>query len=212
MKTLLSLLAASLTALALQAAGTGRPIPLSDSKTFRGWNGDTNKTWRVEDGAFVGGSLKAQVPQNEFLCTARSYTNFVLRLKFKLIGSEGFVNAGIQVRSQRVANPPNEVSGYQIDMGDPEWWGCIYDESRRNKVIAKSNIAEVNKVLKRNDWNEYNIRGEGKRLRVWLNGYQTADYTEPEDSIPQHGLIGLQIHGGAKAEAWYKEITLEELP
>ena len=101
---------------------------------------------------------------------------------------------------------------YQADLGDPEWWGCLYDESRRNQVMAKSNIAEVNKVLKRGDWNEYEIRCEGKRIRLAINGQQAVDYTEPDDSIPQFGRIGLQIHGGGQAEASYKEITVKELP
>ena len=65
----------------LVAAG-GQTQPLADGKTFDGWEGDTEKTWRIEDGAFVGGSLKEKVPRNEFLRTKRSYTNFVLRVKF----------------------------------------------------------------------------------------------------------------------------------
>ena len=190
----------------------GSPIALFDGKTFAGWEGDTNKTWRIEEGALVGGSLAATVPRNEFICTTRSFTNFTLRLKFKLTGISGFINGGVQVRSKHIKNPPYELSGYQADMGDPEWWGCLYDESRRNKVLAKSNIAEVNKVLKRDAWNEYEIRCEGKRIRVSLNGYQTVDYTEPDQQIEQFGIIGLQIHGGAKAEASYKSITVEELP
>ena len=194
------------------AAEKSKSIPLFDGKTFKGWEGDTNKTWRILDGAFVGGSLDEKVPRNEFVATTRSYTNFVLRLKFKLVGSDGFINGGVQIRSERTKNPPNEMAGYQVDMGDPEWWGCVYDESRRNKVVAKSDIAAINKVLKRQDWNEYVIRVEGKRIRAWINAAQTVDYTEPEDAIPQHGLIGLQIHGGGKAEAWYKDITIEELP
>jgi len=152
------------------------------------------------------------VPHNEFICTERAFTNFVLRLKFKLTGTSGFINGGVQVRSKHIKNPPYELSGYQADMGDPEWWGCLYDESRRNKVLAKSNIAEINKVLKRNDWNDYEVRCEGKRIRVKLNGYETVDYTEPDDSIQQFGIIGLQIHGGGKAEAAYKQITISELP
>jgi hypothetical protein len=188
----------------------GRPI--FDGKTFQGWEGDTNKTWRIEQGAFVGGTLKATVPQNDFICTTRSYTNFVLRLKFKLVGTEGFVNGGVQVRSQRARDPAYEMVGYQADIGDPEWWGCLYDETRRNKVLAKSNMAEVNKVLKRNDWNDYVIRCEGKRIRLWINGYQTVDYTEPDEHIPQFGLIGLQVHGGGKTEASYKDILVEILP
>ena len=193
------------------AADKTKAVSIFDGKTFSGWEGDTEKTWRIVDGAIVGGTLNDKVPRNEFIATKRNYTNFVLRLKFKLVGTEGFVNGGVQVRSQRITNPPNEMSGYQIDIGDPEWWGCIYDESRRNKVIAKSDMTEVNKVLKRNDWNEYVIRCEGQRVRVSLNGYQTVDYTEPDDKIPQHGLIGVQVHGGGKTEVSYKDITIEEL-
>ena len=211
MKQTLGLLILSLSISLAFAAEKAKQVSLFDGKTFQGWEGDTNKTWRIADGAIVGGTLNEKVPRNEFVATKRSYTNFVLRLKFKLVGTEGFVNGGVQIRSQRTANPPNEMSGYQIDIGDPEWWGCIYDESRRNKVVAKSDIKEVNKVLKRDDWNEYVIRCESKRVRVTLNGYQAVDYTEPDDSIPQHGLIGLQVHGGGKTEVSYKDITIEEL-
>jgi hypothetical protein len=196
----------------IQKTFAGTPLRLFDDRTFSGWEGDTNKTWRIENGALVGGTLQATVPHNEFICTTRSFTNFVLRLKFKLVGTSGFINGGVQVRSKHIKNPPFELSGYQADMGDPEWWGCLYDESRRNKVLAKSEITEVNKVLKRNDWNDYEVRCEGKRIRVTLNGYQTVDYTEPDDQIEQFGIIGLQIHGGGKAEASYKEVVLEELP
>ena len=188
-----------------------KTVSIFDGKTFRGWEGDTNKTWRIENGAFVGGSLKAKVPHNEFICTERGFTNFVLRLKCKLEGTEGFVNGGVQVRSKRVPNH-FEVSGYQADLGDPTWWGCLYDESRRNKVLVQSNMDEVNKVLKRGDWNDYEIRCDVKRIQAWLNGLQTFDYIETDDSVEQFGVIALQIHGGGKAEASYKDISVKELP
>jgi hypothetical protein len=183
--------------------------PLFDGRTFAGWEGDTNKSFRIENGAIVGGSLNANVPRNEFLCTTRSYTNFVLRLKFKLLGAGA--NAGVQIRTQRIPNH-HEVSGYQADMGDPEWWGCLYDESRRNKILAKADKQAVDRVLKRNDWNEYLIRCEGPRITLAINGLQTVDYTEKDPGIPRHGIIAVQIHGGPPSEAWYKDITLEELP
>jgi hypothetical protein len=40
------------------------------------------------------------VPRNEFLCTQRNYTNFVLRLKFKLTGRSGFINGGVRMSEQ----------------------------------------------------------------------------------------------------------------
>ena len=61
------------------------------------------------------------------------------------------------------------------------------------------------------DWNEYRIRCEGKHIQLWVNGFQTVDYTEPDDAIEQTGVIGLQIHGGAPSEAWYRDIRLQRL-
>ncbi|MEW6304136.1 MAG: DUF1080 domain-containing protein [Verrucomicrobiota bacterium] len=190
-------------------AKANKPVALFDGKTFNGWEGDTKKSFRIEDGAIVGGSMKERIPRNEFLCTTRQYTNFVLRLKFKLLG-EG-ANAGVQIRTQRIPNH-HEVIGYQADMGGPKWWGCLYDESRRKKVLAQSDTEAVNKVLKVNDWNEYEIRCEGKRVRLAINGLQTVDYTEPDDAIPQFGVIAVQIHSGPPSEAWYKDIVIQELP
>jgi len=204
----LTLAAAALT---LAAADKGKPIKLTDGRSFAGWVGDTNKTWRMVDGAFVGGTLDARVPRNEFLRTERSFTNFVLRVKFKLVGTEGFVNGGVQIRSQPAVKPPNEMVGYQCDIGDG-WWGAIYDETRRNKVLIKPDAAAVEKAVKKGEWNEYEIRAEGKRIRTAINGVLMVDYTEPDDTIPQHGLLGLQVHSGGKTEMSYKEITIEVLP
>jgi hypothetical protein len=209
MKRLCTLLIISIAVTVSSAAEKSKQTALFDGKSFAGWEGDTKKSFRIEDGSIVGGTLKERIPRNEFLCTTRNYTNFVLRLKFKLLG-EG-ANAGVQIRTKRIPNH-HEVSGYQADMGDPGWWGCLYDESRRNKVLAQSKIDEVNKVLKRNDWNEYVIRCEGKRIRLALNGLQTVDYTEPDDKIEGFGVIAVQIHSGPPSEAWYKDITIEELP
>jgi hypothetical protein len=186
------------------------PIALFDGKSFAGWEGDTAKSWRIEQGAIVGGSLTEKVPHNEFLCTTKEFENFELRVKFKLIGKEGFVNGGVQFRSKRVPND-FEASGYQADLGDG-FWGALYDESRRNKVLVMPDKDVVAKAVKKDDWNEYVIRCEGPRIQLSINGVQTVDYTEPDAAIPRRGIIGLQIHGGGKAEAWYKEITVEELP
>jgi hypothetical protein len=188
----------------------GQPKPLFDGKTFKGWVGDTTNTWRIVEGAFVGGSLATKVPQNEFVRTTRSYTNFVLRLKFKLLGKSGFVNGGVQLRSKPATKPPNEMIGYQADIGEG-WWGALYDETRRNKVLVKPDAEAVKKAVKKEDWNDYEIRCEGKRIRTAINGVAMIDYTEPDDTIEQFGQIGLQVHGGGQTEIHYKDITIEEL-
>src|SRR5687767_13193341 len=156
-------------AVALTAQGQGKAVALFDGKTFTGWEGDTAKTWRIQDGAIVGGSLAERVPRNEFLATTRSYGNFVLRLKFKLVGSDGFINAGVQFRSERATKPAHEMIGYQADMG-AKFWGALYDETRRNKILAEPDPAEVATLIKLEDWNDYEIRAEGPRIRLTING------------------------------------------
>ena len=179
---------------------------LFDGKTLEGWEGDL-KTFRIEDGAITAGNMKDKVPRNEFLTHKREFADFELKLTFKLLGKGS--NAGIQIRSRRIPNH-HEMIGYQADMGQG-WWGCLYDESRRRKVLAKA-PPELVKVLKADDWNEYLIRCEGKRVRLWINGLATVDYTETDDKIEQKGLIGLQIHGGPPSQVWYKDIQVRVPP
>ncbi len=196
---------------AISGKTPGNSIPLFDGRTFNGWEGDTKKTFRIQDEAIVGGSLNEPVPRNEFLCTIQPYADFVLRLECKLVGPG---NAGIQIRSQRIPHH-HEVSGYQADMSagaDGGYWGCLYDESRRNRVLARPEREVIQKALKPDDWNRYEIRCEGPRIRLSVNGVQTVDYTETNDKIPASGIIGLQIHGGQPSEAWYRNITIEALP
>jgi hypothetical protein len=205
-----SLVAFALAASLVSASAAGW-MPLSDGKTFKGWVGDMDKTWRIEDGAFVGGKLGTKVPRNEFLRTDQQFTNFILKVKFKLIGTNGFVNGGVQIRSQPAKNPPNEMVGYQCDMGEG-WWGALYDESRRNKVLVKPDTEAVKKALKPNEWNEYLIRADGKNIESSINGVKMISYTDPDDAIPQYGYIGLQVHGGGFTEANYKDIEIQVLP
>ena len=102
------------------------------------------------------------------------------------------------------------MEGYQADLGD-KYWGSLYDESRRNKTLAGKPAEEVAKLLKPNDWNDYEIRADKRHIVLKINGVTTVDYTEPDTNIPQSGLIGLQIHGGGKALVYFKDIFIEEL-
>ena len=180
--------------------------PLFDGKTFSGWEGNL-KVFRIQDGAIIGGSLEQRVARNEFLCTKREYADFELRLKFKLLGKGA--NAGVQIRSQRIPKH-HEMIGYQPDLGDG-WWGCLYDESRRRIILAGPVREKRNEIIKKDDWNQYVIRCEGRRIQLWINGNKTVDYTEPDEKIEQTGVIGLQIHGGPPTEAWYKDFAIKEL-
>ena len=209
----------TLLSLALTLAASADPVPLFDGKTFTGWEGDTNTVWRIENGALVAGSLTTKQEQNNFLATTKTYGDFELTLKWKLEGTEGFVNGGVQFRTERIPNH-HEVSGYQADLGKG-YDGALYDESRRKKILAQPTPEVLAKAQKPvGEWNDYRIRAEGKRIQIWLNGIQTVDYTETEGIILQDGktmviqptgIIAVQIHGNATSIVRYKDLIIEEL-
>lgn len=185
-------------------------VGLFDGKTFDGWEG--NIDWfRIEDSCIVAGRLDKPIPHNEFFCTKKDYGNFEMKLQVRLKGQGD--NAGIQFRSSRIPNN-TEVSGYQCDVGNA-WgrpvWGALYDESRRNKLLAEGDKAKVPDWLKKEDWNELTVRAEGDRVQLWLNGNLTVDYKETDDKIARTGIIGLQIHSGPPTEAWYRNIRIKAL-
>ena len=193
--------------LAATIPGANHPSSLFDIRSLAGWEGDTN-VWRVRDGVIVGGSMNGN-PRNEFLATTRPYTNFILRLQYKLVGTEGFVNSGVQFHSVRLKDPPNEMSGFQADIG-AGCSGSLYDESRRNKFVTRASDAQILRLEKPGEWNDYEVRCDGPRIRIKLNGEQTIDYTETDPSIPLSGYLGLQIHGGNKAEVSFRNIFIIE--
>jgi hypothetical protein len=128
------------TLLFVSALANAAPVPLFDGKTFNGWEGETTKVWRIEDGVILGGSMEGN-PQNEFLATKKPYRNFRLTLEYKLNGTEGFVNGGVQFRSVRIKQPPNEMFGYQADIGAGKS-GCPAAPRRQRRPVRLEQLVK----------------------------------------------------------------------
>ena len=70
------------------------------------------------------------------------------------------------------------------------------------------------------EWFDYRIRVEGKRVQIWINGKQTVDFTEPADWTPPKGMAGRKLGAGTFAlqahdpgcKVDYKDIKVETLP
>jgi len=115
------------------------------------------------------------------------------------------------VRSRRVTNPPNEVSGYQYEV-DNENAGYIYDESRRNRWLTPPNTAFTQAITRIGGWNEVEISCIGNRIRTTLNGYPVADFVETEiPNAVEAGSIGVQIHGAGKTKVSYRNIRVKSM-
>jgi len=193
----------------VHAQATQKATSLFDGNTFNGWEGDTVNTWRIISKALTGGSLTQTVPHNEFIATKESFGDFELTLEFKITGT-GFVNAGVQFHSERSTNPAYEMIGYQADLGNG-YWASLYDESRRDLTIVQPDSALIKKILKPNTWNRFKIKSVGRRILIWLNDAQTVDYNEPDEKIIHQGKIAMQVHGGGKALAAYRNIKIIRL-
>lgn len=186
------------------SAGSDDYRALFTGKDLKGWEG-VRSVWKVEEDMIVGETKGLK--NNEFLATTRSFGDFDLKLRFRLRDGKG--NSGIQFRSERIPNH-HEMIGYQADIGQ-DYWGCLYDESRRRKVLVRP-PEKLAKVLKKTGWNDYRIRCVGPRVEMFLNGLKVVDYVEPDPEIPRTGKVALQVHSAKHPiRVEFKDIRIREL-
>ncbi|MFQ5732053.1 MAG: DUF1080 domain-containing protein [Planctomycetaceae bacterium] len=178
-------------------------VSIFNGKDLTGWEGN-RKLWKVADGKIVGDS--PGITRNEFLATKKRYHNFELRLEFRMKDGKG--NSGVQFRSKRLPKS-SAVQGYQADIG-ARFWGCLYDEHRRRKVLARA-PASQSKVLKKGVWNTYVIRAKGNHVVMTVNGLKTVDYTERDKTVARKGILALQIHSGPPMRVEFRNIRIKVL-
>jgi hypothetical protein len=201
----------------------GRPVHCEDVKSggeffngkdFTGWEGLTDKFWKVKGGAIVGSTLPKGNSFNTFLCSKKKYKDFELTFKVKLTGDGWAGNSGVQIRSKIINKKHYAVAGPQCDMGEG-WWGSLYGEQfspdgkQKAGVMKKAPADEVNKVLKKDDFNDYSIKVIGKHVTIKINGVTTVD--DDFKRLPDEGIIAWQLHGGKGMEVIFKDIKFKEL-
>jgi hypothetical protein len=172
-----------------------------NGKDLTGWWGDMS-LWHVEDGQIVGKTDKG-IKQNEFLKSKKSYGDFRLVVKMKLVPDKA--NSGIQFHSDPFHG--NEMSGPQADAGKG-YWGSLYGENFGNKTLCKNMAGEG--IVKVDDWNVYEIVAVGSKIRTAMNGHLCVDVDDPK--YVRTGLFGLQVHAGGPTEVRFKDFEFEENP
>jgi hypothetical protein len=174
---------------------------LFNGKDFTGWvTPDDPSIFRVEDGEIVA-KTNGKLKKNEFLVTAKPYTNFVLKAKVKLINH----NSGIQFRSKRASD--GAVSGPQADAADG-YWGLLYEERGRG-ILERYPADKAEKIVKKGDWNDFVIRAWGQHVTIDLNGTRVIDRRDRK--FDSSGIIAFQAHAGPPMEVRFKDIEIKEL-
>ena len=169
-----------------------------DLSTFEG----LTEYWSVKDGAIVG-SAPQGLKFNTFLCSKQKYGDFELKFQVRLKGG----NSGVQIRSKIHDEKKFAVTGPQCDMGG-QYWGSLYGENFGGMMKA-ADPKTVKAVLKPDDFNDYHIRAEGKRITIKLNGQTTVD--DDFAKAPDAGIIAFQLHAGGPMEVTFKNIQFKDL-
>lgn len=182
-----------------------------NGKDLQGWEG-LHQYWSVKDGAIVGSTFPNGLGFNTFLCSKNQYTNFELQFKVRLRGQGWSGNSGVQIRSKiRDSKKDREdfaVEGPQCDMGD-QYWGSLFGEHFGGMMKAAPREV-VNRVLKKDDFNDYYIKCVGKHVTIRLNGETTVD--DDFAKLPDSGIIAWQLHSNRQPmEVIFKDIKFKDL-
>ena len=202
-------------------------ISLFDGKTLKGWDGNS-KFWSVRDGAITGQTTSENPTKGNTFIIWRGGTvdDFELRLKFKIAGG----NSGIQYRSKDRGNWV--VGGYQADFeaGDT-FSGILYEEKGRgilarrgqlthitaedgkhkiNVIASLGDTKEINTVIKKEGWNDYQILARGNQLLHIINGRVTCQVKDDDAArAAKSGILALQLHAGPPMIVQFKDIRIK---
>ena len=167
---------AALLLLGHETSAQGR-ITLFDGSSLDGWTTAGDANWSLVDGAVEATSGGGH------LITENSYSDFVLTLEFWV---DDPANSGVFIRC---ADPDaiGANSCYEVNIFDQR-----EDPTYRTGGIVNF-AAPSAQIDAGGQWNTYEIRAEGTRLLVTLNGTVTVDI---EDSTYSEGPLTLQYGSG----------------
>jgi hypothetical protein len=203
-RTIMVGLAVALTPWGSAVGGGSGGSGFFNGKDLTGWDGIA-ALWSVKDGAIVGDTSPKGLTFNTFLCSKKKYGDFELQCQIRLKNNSG--NSGIQIRSELIDPQKFVVKGPQADVG-AGYWGSLYGE-RFGGMMKEAPREEVNKVLKKNDFNDYYIKCVGKHVTIRVNGVTTVD--QEFAKLPAEGIIALQLHAGGPMEVTFRNIRFTDL-
>ncbi|WP_086695347.1 ThuA domain-containing protein, partial [Streptomyces recifensis] len=174
---------------------------LFDGTSLEGWR-------QAGPGSFTlsaDGTLTSSGGMGLLWYAASGFSSYSLKLDWKITGDG---NSGVFVGFPPSDDPWSAVdNGYevQIDATDvPEkTTGSVYG-------FQSADLAARDRALNPpGEWNTYEIRVEGERLRIWLNGVPVNDFTntDPARSL-RDGHIGIQNHG-ADDQVSFRDVRIK---
>ncbi|HEV8067611.1 MAG TPA: family 16 glycoside hydrolase [Planctomycetaceae bacterium] len=182
-----------------------------NGRSLAGWEGLPG-FWHVRDHALVGSVPQGSKSAHTFLCSKREFRDFEIKFRARLAGGVG--NSGFQFRSKFrdpntfwLVGPQCEICAQDRKRKYPT--GSLVTEPTGEPSLAPK-AADVDRIFKLADFNDFEIRCVGKHVWIKLNGLTTVDADFP--SMPDEGFIGWQMHGGnPPREVTFKDIEFTDL-
>ena len=173
--------------------------PLFDGKSLDGWQALPGGQWVVKDGAILGTSPKSE-PRHGLLASTKTYADFSVRLKFRVIRG----NSGFYFRSEKVDHAVG-VFGFQAEVANAPDVAGLYETGGR-AWVAQPDPELIKKIYKPGEWNQMTVTAQGRHVVVELNGTKTVELTDDPGRLEGH--LALQLHGGQDMEVMFKDIEL----
>ncbi|MEH0842081.1 ThuA domain-containing protein [Micromonospora sp. CPCC 205711] len=172
------------------------------------YNGSTTGWSQAGPGGFTNAdaTLSSAGGLGLYWYSARQFTNYSLKLDWKLAGDD---NSGVFIGFPPSTDPYSAVNnGYevQIDATDAvdRTTGAVY-------TFKAADIAARDAALNPpGEWNTYELLVEGERLQVFLNGSKINDFTNTDPARSLAGHIGIQNHGTGD-DVSFRNIRIKEL-
>jgi hypothetical protein len=190
-------------------------VLLFDGKSTTGWKNNNDKPLAA---TVENGTLNPHNAGGYVIVYDKQFGDFELKCDVKM--DQPFCNSGVFLRIGDLAEPVQTGIEVQVsgdEKPDIHSFGSIYD------LVAPSKNATHGP----GNWNAINLRCEGPKIAVTVNGEKVAsincnEWTEPGKrpdgsahkfqkalkDFPRKGYIGLQDHG---YNVWFKNIKLKEL-
>ncbi|MFC7546056.1 ThuA domain-containing protein [Plantactinospora sp. GCM10030261] len=172
------------------------------------YNGSTTGWSQAGPGGFTNtdATLTSYDGMGLYWYSAKQFTNYSLKLDWRMAGDD---NSGVFIGFPPSSDPWSAVNnGYeiQIDATDSpdRTTGSVY--GFKSPDIAARDAA----LNPPGEWNTFELLVEGERLRVYLNGAQVNDFTNPDPVRSLAGHIGLQNHGTGD-DVSFRNIRIKEL-
>jgi hypothetical protein len=162
---------------------------------------DIRQHWSVQHGELINDG------KGLFLTTDKNYGDFELLVDYKTVP---LADSGIYLRGCPQVQIWDSTESEKIALGADKGSGGLWNNSPG--APGKDPLARADKPF--GEWNHFRIIMVGSRVWVWLNGKQTVDgavmenYYDRKLSVPAHGPIQLQTHGG---EIDWRNIFIREI-